>query len=380
VAATMLDHIFGAAPPEIHQDRTLGIYRACMVDEQGHGVFAFPGYGLLDRYMRDLPGTEEVSISSVFRKATSYVGGQRIEPYLKYTDSAFWEILRFEFVEGRPFTRYEVGGGRPVAVINQASRRSYFGDGPAVGRMIDVEGHEYTVVGVVRDVPMLRFVAFSDIWVPQTTAEGYDKPHELCGFHLGLMLARSRRDFQRIREEFAARTASIDLSMHQPYERLIAVPETTFDTVARTVFSMGRSPKNQSVRLVVALILLALLFLILPTINLVNLSVSRIMERASEIGVRKAFGAPSITLVGQFIVENVLLSVMGGMLALGVSFFVLSLISNSGVIPYAEFQLNARILGYATIVTLFFGLLSGTYPAWRMSRVNPVDALRGVGL
>ena len=51
--------------------------------------------------------------------------------------------------------------------------------------------------------------------------------------------------------------------------------------------------------------LVGFLFLLLPTVNLVNLNVSRIMERASEIGVRKSFGASSWTLVGQFVVENV---------------------------------------------------------------------------
>ena len=52
--------------------------------------------------------------------------------------------------------------------------------------------------------------------------------------------------------------------------------------------------------------------MLLPAINLVNLNVSRILERASEIGVRKAFGASSRTLVGQFVVENVVLTLVGG--------------------------------------------------------------------
>ena len=56
--------------------------------------------------------------------------------------------------------------------------------------------------------------------------------------------------------------------------------------------------------------------MLLPTVNLVNLNVSRMMERASEIGVRKAFGASSRTLVGQFVVENVALSLIGGAVGL----------------------------------------------------------------
>ncbi len=375
--ATLLDHIFGSAPPETRQERTLGVYRTCLLDAEGNGVFAFPGYGLLDRLLRDLPGAEKVSISSVFRKATSYRGDERVESYLKYTDAEFWDILDFEFLEGRPFTAEEVENRRFVAVINEATRERYFDGGSALHGAVEVDGRVYQVVGVVRNVPMLRLVPFSDVWVPQSTAEGYQNPDELYGFHMGLVLARARSDFGRIRAEFAARTGLIDLSRHEPYERLVVVPETAFDTLARTIFSLGRAPEPQTARLIVALFLAGVLFLVLPTLNLINLNVSRIMERATEIGVRRAFGATSEALVGQFILENVLLTLVGGVLSLLVTFTILGIVSNAGVIPYARFHLNWRILAYATAATGFFGLLSGAYPAWRMSRVNPADALRG---
>jgi putative ABC transport system permease protein len=372
----VLDHIFGAAPPETRQERTLGVYRASLLDEEGNGIFAFPGYGLLDQLLRDLPGTEAVSISSIFRRATLYRGGERTESYLKYTDAAFWDILDFEFVEGGPFTRRDVETGRFVAVINEATRNRYFAGEASEGKAITVDGREYEVRGVVRNVPMLRLVPFSDVWVPESTTENYGGD-DLYGFHMGLILARSSRDFRRIREEIASRTSLVDLSAQAPYTRLVAVPETTFDSVARMVFSLGKTPERQTARLIATLALVAILFLVLPTINLVNLSVSRIMERAPEIGVRRAFGAPSGALVGQFITENILLTLIGGLLALLASFAILGIVSRAGVVPYAQFHLNLRILAYAAATTLLFGLLSGGYPAWRMSRMNPADALRG---
>jgi len=125
------------------------------------------------------------------------------------------------------------------------------------------------------------------------------------------------------------------------------------------------------------LILLAVLFMVLPSINLINLNISRIMERASEIGIRKAFGAPSTTLVGQFIVENLILTLFGGVLAIITAYIILALISASGIIPYAHFILNFRVLAYALLIAIVFGFLSGVYPAWRMSRMHPVEALRG---
>ena len=124
---------------------------------------------------------------------------------------------------------------------------------------------------------------------------------------------------------------------------------------------------------------LAALFILLPTINLVNINVSRIMERRSEIGVRKAFGASSRTLVGQFVLENVLLTAVGGLLGFGMSVLVLWAITESGLVPYTRFVLNPRVFVYGLLLTLGFGILSGVYPAWRMSRLHPVEALRGGG-
>jgi putative ABC transport system permease protein len=122
---------------------------------------------------------------------------------------------------------------------------------------------------------------------------------------------------------------------------------------------------------------LMLLFALLPTVNLVNLNMSRIMERASEIGVRKAFGASSRTLVGQFIVENVVLALIGGVLGFVGSLFVLAAANRSSLIPYANFTMNYRIFLYGLGLAAFFGVLSGVYPAWRMSRLHPVQALKG---
>ena len=119
------------------------------------------------------------------------------------------------------------------------------------------------------------------------------------------------------------------------------------------------------------------LFMILPTLNLVNININRIMDRYSEIGIRKSFGASTITLLGQFIVENVFLTLVGGIIGLILTGIVLALFNSTDIIPYANFTLNFRIFGYALLITLFFGLFSGVYPAWRMSRLKPVDALQG---
>src|SRR6185436_9662511 len=103
---------------------------------------------------------------------------------------------------------------------------------------------------------------------------------------------------------------------------------------------------------------LAVLFMLLPAINLVNLNLSRILERSGEIGVRKAFGASGSTLVGQFVVESLVLSLFGGALGFLLSGLVLAALNASGAIPYAQLTLNLRVFLWGVAFSAVFGLLS----------------------
>ena len=88
-------------------------------------------------------------------------------------------------------------------------------------------------------------------------------------------------------------------------------------------------------------------------------------------------GASGRDLVIQFLVENVFLSAMGGLLALAASFGILYVSTLFPQLPYSEFHLNWRIFTATLIVATIFGLLSGVWPAWKMSRQEPVAALKG---
>ena len=158
---------------------------------------------------------------------------------------------------------------------------------------------------------------------------------------------------------------------------MIGAPETVFELVSRDVMNLQPGESNPGMLLVVLLSGM-FLFMLLPTINLININISRIIERASEIGVRKSFGASSYTLVGQFIVENIILTFIGGIIGFVLSQIVLHFLSTSDLITYAEFHINYRVFLYGLILILVFGLLSGVYPAWKMSRMHPVNALKGV--
>ena len=141
----------------------------------------------------------------------------------------------------------------------------------------------------------------------------------------------------QLHDEFNSRLLRAELPKGST--NIVAPFETHLQMVARQMPTGDyKDPESQVWRLVVLLAVLAALFALIPTVNLVNINISRIMERASEIGVRKAFGAPARTLVGQFLVENILLTVLGGLLGLVMSFFVIRALNESGMLRYAQLR------------------------------------------
>jgi putative ABC transport system permease protein len=375
VATAVLDHIFAPMAPEVRQDRTLLVMRARMTGERMTSS-SMPGYLLLDRYARGLPGVERLAIFSMPRTVYSYKSGQRIKSLIKRTDAEYWRVLDFAFLEGGPFTDQDVANGSRVAVINATTRDRFFGGAPAVGKTLEADGLHFRVVGVVPDVSLLRLVANGDIYAPLTTAKTDAYRRELLGGFGGLLLAQSAADFPQIEAELASRVSRAPLPGPQ-WKTLIAPAESFFDFVAGNFFGGRSEARAHPERLWFLLGSIAFLFSLLPAVNLVNLNMSRIMERASEIGVRKAFGASSRALVGQFIVENLVLTLVGGAAGFVLSWAALRVLNASGLIPYTQFTMNIRVFVYAVGLAIFFGLLSGVYPAWRMSRLHPVQALRG---
>ena len=143
------------------------------------------------------------------------------------------------------------------------------------------------------------------------------------------------------------------------------------------MFIPARNTQSPGNLLRVLLLSLMLGFMLLPTINLVNINLSRILDRASEIGVRRAFGASSRTLSGQFLIENLVLTLIGAAIGLVLAGGVLRAFNISGLLQHTQLQLSFRTFLYGLAIAVFFGLFSGVYPAWRMSKLHPVQALRG---
>jgi putative ABC transport system permease protein len=264
-----------------------------------------------------------------------------------------------------------------VAVINEETKQQYFNNESAAGKTIEFDGTNYRVIGVVKNVSKLRILVAADIYVPITTTKDDLKNKALMASGAGYaakILARTPSDFPAVKEEFQKHLAMIEFPDGR-FTEIKGNPDTYLELISRAMFRDYDHANTTGVLMV--LVLLMVLFMLLPAINLVNINVSRIMERASEIGIRKSFGASSFTLVVQFIVENIILTLIGGLISFIFTIIVLNIINSSGFIPNVELGLNFRIFLVSLFIILFFGLFSGVYPAFKMSRLKPVDALKG---
>jgi putative ABC transport system permease protein len=379
VVTAMADHKFGPGKPESAQTRMLGVRYAFLSGPGNRNSNNSVGFRVLDRYARNLPGAEALTIFSRGDTVTIYRDGAKITRDFKMTDGEFWRILDFEFIEGAAYTPDDVREARPVAVINRSTRARLFGGRPAIGSSIELGDLRLRIVGVVEDVSMFRSEPYSDIWAPYTTQRSQSYRNEITGGYQTLVLASSTAALPGIREEFNRRLTQMDFGdRRQDFDTIVAPFETEFESLARnSPFGDRTSPDRQTWKLGLFFGIVVFLFVALPTVNLININISRILERASEVGVRKAFGAPASTLVTQFVVENVLLSACGGLVGLLLSAAVLRAINRSGFFPYSQLAVNLRVFVYGLLIAAAFGLISGVYPAWRMARLHPVNALKG---
>ncbi len=126
--------------------------------------------------------------------------------------------------------------------------------------------------------------------------------------------------------------------------------------------------------LTIFLSLIAGISLLVGGIGIMNIMLVTVTERTKEIGLRKAVGAPASAILTQFLVESVVLSIIGGSLGVLLGWFM----AIAGTILVDELNLSVDVdaVVFATSISILIGIVFGLYPAWQASRKNPVDSLR----
>jgi putative ABC transport system permease protein len=371
ILTAFISEIVGNNYPDRKRDRSLYITR---LEERGPNSSSNSSlsFYFLNHYAGSLKTPVKVAISSNSGGTNTYVNNKKISINFKYTNAAYWDVLDYEFLEGKPYTKQQTDNGERVAVISEDIKKEYFGNVPSVvGKYIEADNVKYRVSGVVKNVPITTYTLYSDIYLPYTVSKTDYNDKSYLGNYTAILLARSKDDIPKMQEEYEQVVKRIPME-RKDYNKIYSHADPYITSYVRT----GNEDSSGVTIVITAITIFVLLFMLLPTLNLVNMNITRIMERSSEIGVRKAFGASSKTLVYQFIVENLILTILGGLIGIVLSFVIIQILNNANLIANLELSLNFAVLFYSFLACIFFGLLSGVYPAWRMSKLNVVTALK----
>ncbi|HLX93162.1 MAG TPA: FtsX-like permease family protein [Puia sp.] len=375
VLAAFIHKVVGDDYPDTKRSRSLFVTELQETGMSQGGMSSAsgaPSYWFLNKYAATLKSPEKVTLFSSSRGTNTYVNNKKIALYYKYTDATYWDVLDYEFLEGKPFTAQQVLNGEPVTVISDDIRKEYFGsEGSVVGKYIEADNVRYRVCGVVKSFPIISYMLYSDIYLPFTVSKTSYNDRSYRGNYNAILLGRSSGDLERMHDEFESVVKKLPTS-DKVYQNLYCHAKTYLEAYA----DMGNEGKSGVNFAIIVVSIFTLIVMLLPTLNLININITRIMERSSEIGVRKAFGASSSTLAYQFIVENIILTLLGGLIACVFSFIIMKLLNSSGLIHHLDLSLNWFVLLIGLGIALVFGLLSGVYPAWRMSKLHVVTALR----
>lgn len=372
VLTAFIDNVTRANYPEVNRDRSLYIISITQQDTVHQGQITGPAsYYYLSHYVETLHTPAKVAISTMFAATNTYVNNNKLVINIKYTNDAFWDVLQFHFTEGKPYTKKQIESSERVAVISEDLKKQYFGDATSVtGKYIEADNVQYRITGVVKSAPATMPASYADLFVPYTTSKSDWGAKTYTGNYSAILLANTKADIPKIQAEYAHVVSKIP-----PENKDYTVLKSSAEDYFRSFLAVN-SQDNGVAIIVTVIVGFALFIILLPALNLININISRIMERSSEIAVRKAFGASSGTLVWQFIVENVILTVLGTVLGLLLAIIIILVINNSNLIPNIHLTISFTVLFYTLIACLVFGLLSGVYPAWRMSKMQVVTALK----
>jgi putative ABC transport system permease protein len=325
----------------------------------------------------------EAEVPSVEAAVRFISGGYRLQrgatqaqvDALPFVDASVFDVFSFRLLRGDPATALAAPN---ALVLTPALARQFFGDADPMGQTLDAaDGPTLTVTGVVAAPPPTSHLQFDGL-VSMATRRAFDAERfgswGRFSYWTYVLLTPEASP-----EAFAEALPGV-VARHMPPAwhdalRYEVTPLTDVYLHGGGLFPLGPRGDATALRIFLAV---AAFILAIAVINFVNLATARATERAKEVGVRKALGAPRSALVGQFLAEAVLTALLALGVALVVARTALPLFHAladttlaGGLVPNAAVTLA---LGGGAVAV---GLLAGAYPALMLAGYRPVRVLRG---
>lgn len=317
-----------------------------------------------------------------------YASGQEVQSFYETSgylaDSTFFRLFTYEFKEGNPLTALN---DPHSVVITEAIARKLFGDAPALGKVIQINSNtngaaDYTITGVF--IPS-RTPSHIDARFVLSIHSGKRGPwlrsltdmvnNNMFYSYLLLKPGTDVRQLEAKFDAFIQKYAGADLKASGRDRKQFLTPVRDIHLRADTVSNVSPGGSLDSLYILLAI---ALVTLMIACVNFMNLSTARSAKRAVEIGVRKVLGAERASLIRQFLLEALLLSLVSFVCSLVLAALLLPLFEQISGQPFTFTKGQyLRLSLVFLLITLFTGLAAGLYPAFYLSAFKPLQVLKG---
>lgn len=266
------------------------------------------------------------------------------------TDSNNLEVFDLVLKEGRFYTKSEAAGEKKVAVLGYDVAQELFGDRQAVGKQIKMSNTNFEIIGVLEEKsPNYDNLLF----IPDTTFKQVFNIKVISTIAVKTKPNINPEDFKR----------EVTLVLRQDMDKN--------DFTVMTQKDMLETIQSILKILSTVLTVISGISLLVGGIGIMNIMLVAVTERTQEIGLRKALGATSLLIAGQFSFEAIMLSLLGGIIGL-----ILGIIATFIANTWIQAEIPLWSVGLAMGFSLIVGLVFGTYPAIKASRKDPIEALR----
>ena len=320
VQAVRMDNSY----PEVHRDRMLSI--PSMTFSAGQSVRdRGVNKDFMQRFLSGpVPGLEAWTAVKTDNFIVSTTSGESVNMAVEFIDSGFRTIFPLDVIDGAWLSEDVADRVVPEVMISESAAVLLLGRKDVVGETVFFDSREFRICGVVRDVPMTATYAFAQIWAPdiETFFERLVAPAlgGMQGSYEIVLLAGSRRDFGRVRQEIEDRVERYNRSGGDDWKMTFT---NGIPSQKERIFMFGSASAYRWIGLGVVL-----LVLLVPVLNLSGMTGSGMEARMAEFGVRKSFGAWRGAIVRQVTTENLLLTLIGGVLGLLLSYLLLYLLQD----------------------------------------------------
>ncbi len=289
-------------------------------------------------------------------------------------ESTIFDLFNFKFIEGNPETALT----RPnTVVITESAARKYFGDKNPIGKSVSITSQfekviEYEVTGLLENIPSNTHFSFEFL----TSLETIKQKSASDDGTFGNWNYMGAYTYLKLKEGVDSETVEAQfpqfLSKHQKERAknrsMNLQPVTDIHLYSDFRRELG---SNSNVEYLYIFGCVALLILIIASINYTNLAIARSSERAREVGIHKALGVTRLQLIYRFVTESILFSFIAVLLSIGLTELTLPYFKSLIGLDLALFKYPLVIMMLLLLFTVIFGSINGFYPAIILSKYKP---------